>query len=156
MRDPRDNIRSILDRLQLPGSLERLDLEGVPSLRSAPAWRLVLDSRWLGFDEPHYIDALACRWNHAADAYLQDPQRFILVRYEDFLRSKRSGIEAIAAGCGFRIVEDITAIADAPYQRRGNAGVDWKSFFGATNLERIEARCADRMSRLGYGAVSSP
>src|SRR4029453_8279736 len=57
VREPHANVRSILNRLQLPGSLEELDLDSVPSLRRS-AWRLVLDPAWLGHRASHYIDGL--------------------------------------------------------------------------------------------------
>src|SRR6266446_1585567 len=53
VRDPRDNIRSILDRLNLPGNVS--ELSALQRSAVSPAWKLVLDSRWLGFPEGSYI-----------------------------------------------------------------------------------------------------
>lgn len=151
-RDPRENIRSILDRLDVPGSLDELDSNRVPELARSPAWRLVLDSAWLGQAATHYIDGLAQRWNHAADVYLRNSDRMVLVRYEDFLGDKRGTIEHVAIRCGLAVVASALEVADLPYQRAGRRGGDWASFFGNRNLGRIHSACAERMKLLGYDA----
>jgi Sulfotransferase family len=155
VRDPRQNIRSILDRLGIAGSLETLDLDSLAVLARSPAWRLVLDPAWLGHPGDHYIEGLAHRWCHMADVCLANRDHLILVRYEDFIRDKRGTIEALASRCVLPVVADVTRIADAQYQPRGNAGVDPMTFFGSRNLERIVAICVDRMHQLGYLAGNS-
>jgi hypothetical protein len=148
IRDPRDNIRSILNRLALPGHLERLErpYHGV----HARAWNLYLDGRWLGLDAETYVEVLAERWNLAADIYLAQREAMVLIRYEDFLRDKAGQIARLAERLGLPAVRDIRHAVDRQYQPRGDRHVSWDDFFGPRNLVRIEQRCGARMAALGY------
>ena len=67
IRDPRDNIRSILDRLGLPGDCDCLGDERWATV--SEAWRTVLDNRWLGIEHEHYVAQLAGRWRFAAETH---------------------------------------------------------------------------------------
>ncbi|MHC5024947.1 MAG: sulfotransferase domain-containing protein, partial [Planctomycetota bacterium] len=82
VRDPRDTIRSVLNRVGLPGDLPAIPADRLDDL--PPGRRLLLDNRWLGCTSPHYVGQLAERWNLFADVYLDQADAFILVRYEDF------------------------------------------------------------------------
>jgi hypothetical protein len=152
VRDPRDNIRSILDRTGLPG-----DLSTTPSLDDLPAgWRRIVDNRWLGLESEHYIESLAERWNLAMDIYHRHAGRLLLVRYEDFLADKRGCIEALAHRADLRVVHDVSEEVDLPYQPPGDASASWLDGFGRRNLERIERICGERMHRFGYRAAAWP
>lgn len=149
IRDPRENIRSILDRLCLPGDLDQLDGSWLRGMKTG--WRHVLDGRWLGLDGENYIDMLAQRWNLATDVYLNHTDRIILIRYEDFVADKEGEIAQLAMRLDLDPVRDITDKVDIQYQPRGcNRGVPWLDFFGADNLTRIETICTDRMRQFGY------
>ena len=148
VRDPRDNIRSILNRLRIPGNLEHVDLDRVPDL--TPEWRLGLDAAWLGIEGRNYIEMMAGRWNLAADVYLNHAEDMRLLRYEDFLDDKAGAIQGLAAELRLPGVNDIRSRVDVQYQPRGDRGVSWLDFFGHQNLSRIDCICADRMARLGY------
>lgn len=148
VRDPRDNIRSILNRLRIPGNLEHLDLDRVPTL--TPEWRLGLDASWLGVRGRNYIEMMAGRWNLAADVYLNHAGEMRLVRYEDFLGGKVAAIQALAADLELSGVHDIASKVDVQYQPRGDRRVSWLEFFGRDNLRRIDDICAGRMARLCY------
>ena len=147
IRDPRDNIRSILDRLRLPGDAPRID-DG-DWARISPAWRLVLDGAWCGLRADHYVDALAARWNRFADVHAEFADDIVLCRYEDFLRDKVGAIAALAEALGLQVVRDVSSDVDRQYQSAGDRSVAWSDFFGA-NLARIEAACGARMERYGY------
>jgi hypothetical protein len=155
VRDPRDNVRSVLDRLGLPGHRDRLepgwdrDVNGL--------WRLVVDGRWAGIEGETYVESLAARWARIADVYLGAPDRFALVRYEDFVRDKEGAVTDLAVQLGLPLRNDIADAVDAQYQPRGNRSVGWDEFFGPANLARIEAVCGDRLGALGYApAAASP
>ncbi|MFQ5510401.1 MAG: sulfotransferase [Candidatus Krumholzibacteriia bacterium] len=148
IRDPRDNIRSILDRVGIPGNLEGLDereLEGM-----SRAWRLILDNRWLGIEGGHYIDALAHRWNHAIDLYRRHSERTVLSRYETFLDDKMGEITRLAEVLGMPARHDVSGRVDVQFQPAGNRGVRWVDFYGSDNLARIESICAERMAGFDY------
>lgn len=158
LRDPRDNIRSILDRLGLPGDRRRLDPAAVEHLPLG--WRQVLDATWLGRapgDQPgdrsgDYIEALAARWNACAEVYVRHAGSMILVRYEDFKADKLGSLEVLANSLGWPPRRDVRGSLDRPFQPRGNAAASWPAFFGA-NLSRIEDLCGPHMRDLGYGAT---
>jgi len=72
LRDPRDNIRSILDRVELPGDLQRLEPGRLAHVD--PGFALVMDGTWCGITSGgHYVDKLAARWNACLDVYESDP-----------------------------------------------------------------------------------
>jgi hypothetical protein len=151
IRDPRENLRSILQRLRLPGNLERLDEGAMGALPAA--WRLVLDGRWLGLRGDNYIEMLAARWNYTTDLYLRHAERTTLVKFEDFLEDKVGEIRSLAATLGLEERRDITSKVDKPFQPPGDRTVRWPEFFG-DNLPRIEKICGERMKRFDYAPSS--
>lgn len=148
VRDPRDNIRSLLNRLSIPGDARALTTDDLQSLH--PIWRSVVNGSDLGMDHGHYIENLAARWNHASDIYLEHPDEVMLLKYEAFCDSKVAYIKEAIRRLGRDVVHDVTNIVQAQYQSRGNRHVNWSQFFGTENLERIERVCKTRMRRLGY------
>jgi hypothetical protein len=148
MRDPRDNLRSILDRLELPGHKKCLREGDTTDID--PVWQLVLDGEWMGLGGEQYIDRLAARWARAAQIYLEYEEEFCLVRYEDFLEDKVGEIVGLTERLGLEQKHDIRDKVDVQYQPRGNRSVDWNTFFGEANLLRIEKRCGPFMKELGY------
>lgn len=153
LRDPRDNVRSQLDRMGLPGDLRGLD----PVHWSIPAtWAHLFDrDAWnLRGDSP--IDLLAGRWNRAADVYLDHRDDFALARYEDFDADKVAAIADLAHRVGRAVVRDIADRADVQYQPPGRRSVPWLELFGERNLRRLEDLCLERMERLGYEVSLCP
>lgn len=148
MREPRDNIRSILNRLKLPGDLPALEKEQWD--RMSPAWRMIVDCRWLGFEAGNYIEMLARRWNYMADVYLENASGFVLCRYEDFINDKAGEIKRLANQFGLPPKNDISERVDVQYQLKGDRDVSWLRFFGEKNLAAIESVCESRMQRLEY------
>lgn len=151
VRDPRDNIRSLLNRRGLPGNLDELSDE----LRASLGERVTIDPRVWGGAGENYVGVLAHRWNRAADAYLQHAARLELVRYEEFMADKQGSLERLARRLGLEPVHDVSALLDVDFQPRGARGAVWREFFGARNLARIERICGERMARLGYAPTAS-
>jgi len=147
-RDPRDNIRSLLNRLSIPGDASVLTADHLQSLHSI--WRSVITGSDLGIDREHYIENLATRWNLAADVYLEHPNEVMLLKYEAFCDAKVAYIEKSIHQLGRNVVQDVTDIVQTQYQSRGNRHIEWEQFFGTENLERIERVCKSRMTRLDY------
>jgi hypothetical protein len=152
LRDPRDNLRSILNTLGIRGDLARLADEPIAPdhPRNTPGWRLVLDGRGLGIPGDHYIEQLAERWCRCADVYLEHSQVLALCRYEDFMADKLACLRTLAGALGLAVVNDVSDQLDTPFQPPGDRGVSWRGFFGRENLARIERVCGDRMAKLGY------
>jgi len=148
VRDPRDNIRSILNRLDLPGNAARLERPYAGLF--AQAWNLCLDGAWLNLAADTYIETLAARWTLAVDTYLANRQRMAFIRYEDFEAGKVAEIERLARELGLTARHDITGKLDVAYQPRGDRSVPWHDFFGPENLAKIEHRCRAAMEKMGY------
>lgn len=146
-RDPRDNIRSILDRLDLPGDREDVD---VSRREMRPLWRAVLESPWLEVGDGTYVEKLARRWSIAAAVYLEHRNAIELIRYEDFLEDKAGAIEGLARRLGLERLGRIEDKLDRRYQPKGRSDVDWREFFGTDNLRTIETTCEAEARALGY------
>jgi len=148
VREPHQNLRSILDRLAISGDLPALERQHMTQVD--PGSELVLDGRWIGIDGgDHYIDRLCARWNRCVEVYLGARDQLLLVRYEDFQRSKLECLEALAAGLGLPVRTDVRASLDHPFQKQGRPDVDLRAFFRA-NYDRITAACGERMAQVGY------
>lgn len=145
VRDPRDNIRSILDRLEIDGRATKI--EDPQWERITPAWRVIIG----GGDRPPHLDALADRWMTMAHCYWANEASMILIRYEDFMSNKAESIRDLADRIGLAPVRDISDLVDYPFQPRGkHRGIGHHEFFGTDNLARIEGRCRALMTRFGY------
>ena len=148
VRDPRANIRSILNRIEVAGT--QADL-GKQEASMPTTWRYIFDAGLWGLDaDAHFLDVLATRWNLAADIYLENPDRFVLVQYEAFNKDKGPFISALADQLGLKSVADISDKLDIQYQPRGDHNISWDEFFGGENLARIEKICGSRMKAFGY------
>lgn len=149
VRDPRDNIRSILDRFKIPGNLQQMRPEDQRSL--VRSWPSVFDGRWLGLSGENYIEMLAARWNYMADIFWDNQSHILLLKYEDFLQDKMGELARLAETIGITPVNDISAKVNIQYQPAGgNRNVKWRDFFGEDNLSRIELICGERMRRFEY------
>jgi len=147
-RDPRDNIRSVLNRLDLPGDQCSLDEDTFQRL--PPTWQVVIDSSWLGIQADSYIEMAAKRWNRAVEVYLRHAEEMHLVRYEDFVAGKIEYISRLCMRLGIDERNDISDCVDDQYQPKGNRSISWNNFYDSKNLRRIEQTCHDRMKDLGY------
>lgn len=148
MRDPRDNIRSLLNRVDIPGNLEDIPPEYLDTLNLV--WRRILKGDTLGLKGSNYIDALALRWNDAAKTYLTHRKNIHLIRYEDFNADKAQSIVDLAKKLGLPRKSDITAEVDVQYQGRGNRDIAWLDFFGEHNVRMIEKRSGRYLREFGY------
>lgn len=148
LRDARDNIRSILNRLSLPGDLEELSrahLEAVPR-----TWRAIFDYSLYGQPENNYVQQLAARWNVMIDVFNKYRPKFRLVRYEDFMVGKEKAIRRLAGDLGLEAVQPIRDKVDVQYQPAGDNSAAWIEYYGARNLGYIEDMCGSRLRALGY------
>jgi len=149
VRDPRDNIRSILDRLDLPGDLETIDDEHWAALPRP--WRLILGEGQPGWERRTYLEALADRWAGMVRTYLEHRNQMHLIRYEDFREAKETEIANLARSLRLPAAADISKSVDQPFQQRGmNRNIPVGEFFGPHNLRRIEDRCQSEMHQIGY------
>lgn len=143
IRDPRDNLRSFLNRRGIPGHLDELPED---------------KQQWIGNLPPiagkNYIEKLAKRWNLAADTYLNHQDEFILIRYEDFVANKVKTIQNLAKKSGLTPSQKIDDYVNLQYQPKGDRQISWTEFFQEKNLHLIETICSERMSYFGYRPFS--
>jgi len=154
VRDPRSNIRSILDRVKIQGNKQKIDASDLQRLELI--WRYILKNEGLDLEGENYVERLAHRWNFAADQYREYRQTMHLIRFEDFLASKVKTVEAVADSLGLTKRNDISDRVDVQYQPRGNREVSWEKFFGEKNLRAIESICGSRMKHFGYRTKQHP
>lgn len=150
VRDPRTTLRSIYERLDLPGDRARLDLDAAPVLAARPNWRLLFEPEPLGLGDGHELARLAARWVLAVERMEALGPRCTLVRYEDFLADKVGVLDGLATATGLDARGDVSAVLDRPFQRPGRHRGTPAEFFGAANLARIEDVCGPVMARYGY------
>ncbi len=142
VRNPFDNIRSILDRLKLPGNLENLNYDDI-----LPSWQYIFEEQ-KGKD---YIGVLAKRWVLANDQLdVLESSKCVLVKYEDFKKDKENYIDELAMKLDYKPINSISHLLNKQYQPKGNANVDLHKFFGDRNYRKIEDICGELMQYLKY------
>ncbi|MFI8687628.1 sulfotransferase [Rossellomorea sp. NPDC077527] len=150
IRDPRENIRSILNRIKLRGDLNELSAIEKKSLKMIPnVWDQIVNGEDLGITGQNYIEILAKRWNIATNIYM-DNENFHLVKYEDFIEDKANYIERLAIDIGLKKKFEILNKTDIQFQPPGNRSIPLEDFFGKMNLNIIENTCRENMNKLGY------
>jgi hypothetical protein len=150
VRDPRANVRSILNRLDLPGRPDEADDRPT---NVSDTWRRVLEGRTPDVECRDYVHCAVERWRITTAAYRRHADRVTLVRYEDFNRDKPGVVKATLAGLGIPGDRPIDHLVDRQFQPRGDRTVSWAEFFGPERLAAIERRCAEEMKALGYTAT---
>ncbi|MCS3658419.1 sulfotransferase family protein [Salinibacter ruber] len=156
VRHPVQNIRSILDRVQLPGDPQRFDALSLPD----SGWSPILTSRPLGIEAGDHITALARRWSHMTALYLRHRTQLHLVRYEDFVADKLETIQRLASRLGIETRKDIRPLLDVSFQPSGaHRSTPPEDFFSSEALAIIHRECAEGMAQLDYDPIpadSSP
>ncbi len=151
IRDPRENIRSILNRRGVSG-------DGQPEVRAKlrAAWLRTpsMDGGAWGATGADHVEALAHRWNAAVAAIDALDAPVHLVSYEAFLADKAGVLAEIARGVGLEERTSVTDRLDHQFQPAGDRAVGWERFFGAERLAAINQICADGIGRFGYPAGS--
>lgn len=152
VRDPRDNIRSVLNRLELPGQPLGVDLD---SANVSSTWRNVLKGRYPNIPGQNYVEVLAWRWRLSAEAFLKHRDMCVEIRYEDFNLNKADSIAELGRQLGYVELYNIDHLVDVQYQPRGDHDVRWSSFFGEEYLNVIESVTGSIMREFGYKRVAS-
>lgn len=147
IRHPADNIRSILDRLKVPGHLENAELN-----TERNTWKDVFYGTLLGsLKEEHYIARLAKRWVLSAETYLKNRDKMLLIRYEDFLLDKHRCIHSASQQLGIDEKNDVEHFLDMQHQSRGvTRGIPWSECFQEINIEIIRTICGPYMEYFDY------
>lgn len=147
VRDPRDNIISILNRLRIDGKCEwSSELEDSVN----GAWRLLLAGRTPAMPGDDHLERMAWRWRRSAEEYLKFRDSIRLIRYEDFNVDKQHEIHGLARACGFSNLTDISSKVNVQFQPKGKKFDDWSEFFGQANLDRINTIVRPLLNEFGY------
>ncbi len=147
VRDPRDNIRSVLNRLGLPG---RATLLGDLPESVGATWRRVLEGRTPDLGGSNPIENLALRWARMADIASSADPDLIVSRYEDFMLDKEAVIAELCRKVGLEPVNSVAEHVDRPFQPPGDRNARWEDFFGPSELAVIRGICGASMARFGY------
>lgn len=153
VRDPRDNIRSILNRLKVPGTLKNLDLAKMElDSKTLQSWRTVLDNRWLlpHLKHRNFIHSMALRWNFIIDSYYLYRDRLVLVKYEDFLCSKEDFIIRLCEEMDLDVKYSFDEFLDFQFQPKGDNTNTWREFYGDDNYRILLDTCRDHMRMMKY------
>lgn len=147
VREPRDNIRSILSRLKIPGD----PAEGSQRVSEVQGtWGRVLTGKSPDMPGGDYLEKLAWRWRVSAERYLQNNEGVHLIRYEDFRADKQNQINRLAKDLGFTGLSDISSLVDVQFQPKGNRPNSLEEFFGKENLQRIDTIVGPLLTDFGY------
>ena len=146
VRNPFQNIRSILNRLEIPGDLENINFNDYDEIKKTPVWKLALQSNMFGLKSSNYIESMANRWNYVVNSYLSNSNNIVIVKYEEFLQNKADFIQRLIKDINLDYVQDIKYKTEIQYQKKGNSDVDLSKFFG-DNYKKIERICKTNMNR---------
>lgn len=152
VRHPADNIRSILDRVDLPGHplpLDRVD-------RSGSGWHRIVHGTDIDVDAEDHITSLAKRWSYTAEIYNRNRDRLHLVRYEDFTADKKGTISTLSRQLDIEPQQKIEAFLDVSFQPRGtHRSVPLTDFFSADAIATIHRCCRNGMDTLQYSPIDA-
>ncbi len=147
VRDPWNNIRSILARVKVRGDLHASSY----ITRANRTWRDILAGEDIQLPPDHYVSTLARRWLKATDMARLAGTGATVIRYEDFCADKARTIYDLARRLGLPISLRIEDMVDRPFQRRSGLVAEPVCFFG-DNLARITEIVGARASEFGYRA----
>ncbi|MDZ7759338.1 MAG: sulfotransferase [Desulfovermiculus sp.] len=148
VRDPRQTIRSIADRLNL--SAEDLGRAVLPKNVPNKHWRLILEGQMPQVGGHSITERLAYRWKAALNSCRQVQKVSIIIRYEDFLDNKVALINNLVNMCGLVVRTNIDQDVNKKYQPPGNLKIDPFERLGHENVRVIEAITGEHMFALGY------
>ena len=138
LRDPIENVRSILNRVHLPGKLNMLSAAKSYELNnSLPEWYDIIDGTRYGHHETNPVLSLLRRAilsHNICNRYRAD---VTIVRYEDFLINKKLFIENLCNLMGLNVVQNVGRYVDVQYQPKGVDSKNLVSFFGEKNIEMM-------------------
>jgi hypothetical protein len=126
VRNPFDNIRSILNRLRLKPHVKVVDIKGLVS----PTWYNILSGVDLGLSCEYLSESLAYRWAYINNIYLENNNRFDLVFYEDFKINKRATIDSLLDLYGLNNLNSIEHLLNVNFQPKGDNSLSYDDYYG--------------------------
>jgi hypothetical protein len=150
IRDPFENIRSILNRLDISSSeAQKLTSIDTPAVRNSPLWNLLTSSQ-MPYQGENLFEKLVNRWLFSISEFEKLPEdNVILVKYEDFKENKVEFIHTLATNLGFSIKNDFSSMLNYNFQPKGTSVVK-EEFFSKGQIEYINSKCGNEMQKYGY------
>jgi hypothetical protein len=149
LRHPCDNIRSILDRLGVPGNKSNIHYDRYDKIPNG--WEVMLKGEWMGSEGSNYIENLALRWKKAASIYIENINNIEVIKYENFCSDKVASIDNLSSRLGIERKKSIKDEVDKQFQPKGeNRGSSWRKFFEGENISKIKNICGEEAEKLGY------
>jgi len=111
VRDPRDNIRSLLNRVGIAPRESRPKAGELP-----PGWRRVIPPAVLEAGGFEVVGHLARRWSSLNANAVNRDKRQLVVRYEDFCCRKRETIRGLAAKLDLPVRADVSEYLNFQFQ----------------------------------------
>lgn len=159
VRNPRDNISSIIDAWDSGRFITYPNLEG----RSKP-WSLLLPTGWQSYHEASVEEIAAFQWRSANEAILQelgklDRNRWTAVSYGQQLNSREDTLMRLCEFCGISADGIIDSMADAQsrhsrYTISPPSSEKWQR--NATALGQVLPGVADTIELIKTSAVDIP
>ena len=154
VRNPYQNIRSILNRWSIPGSLQDLPPEIRQGIETSVSWRTIFEGIYPPTSGHNHVATLANRWCLANEAYREIQSHCYLLRYEDFCGHKEKAIAEIASQLELEVHYDIRKDINRPFQPKGkDASLKPVDFFSTGNLQTITRLCWPAANDFGYTPV---
>lgn len=139
LRDPIANVRSILNRLGLSGTIETLSEEERNQMEQRlPEWYDAVDGKRFGHGDSNPVLSLLKRAIKSHEICAANQERFTVVCYEDFLSDKKNYIEGLCQKLDIEVLQDVRKYVDVQYQPKGKRSGTLADFFGAKNWERMQ------------------
>ncbi len=140
VRDPRDNVAALLERVN-QGNAE-----------------LFLNTEWLNIKMDNAVEKLAMRWRRyleLAMAYQKNDGDIVFVRYEDFFDNKINTIKKISKQLNFsfdekKIFDKIENQFRKSWDNRIRGPGRWKTDLSASEVNKIDKICGKLMRIWDY------
>jgi len=150
VRDPRQVIRSIADRLNLSADTLSKPFQATPDINRH--WSLILSGQLPIITNRNLAvsEVLARRWIKSVEMYLRNEGRVLMIRYEDFCAHKLDSLRQLIRQMNIRERGDISEWVNAEHQPKDNSQADLEIRLGLDSLVRIEKLCSNHMSKFQY------
>jgi hypothetical protein len=152
VRHPVDNIRSVLDRVNINPTNLPMDRKKIDKMDIIVPWKWFVNGDVLRNNPSDEIPyTMAYNWVHTVNLYLNNQENIYLIRYEDFIKDKIQSINNYCRDLNIKKVNDISHLVDKQYQPKGeNKDKNVRELFSAEVIENIENICSKEMEELDY------
>jgi hypothetical protein len=150
IRDPFENIRSILNRLNLTAN-EAQNIKAIdrPLVKDSPLWDLLYHKN-VPYEGDNLFEKLVYRWLYSIEQIDKfDSDSLIVIKYETFTNNKIDFIEDLARKLNLPLHHNIEHLINYNFQPKGKKE-DKSKFFTLEQINKIEDVCREKMDLYGY------